>query len=105
MKKGYYITADGKKVDIITNIFPSVYLPSKNINHIVLPDKIQFLSCRDNNLNELIIPEGTKEVFCANNNLTNIIIPDSVTYISADIKAIDLIKYKHAKTEIRIHLP
>ena len=121
MKKGYYITADGQKIDL--KPIPELMLGgvwARNITELVIPDGVGAVWCHneiltkvtipkgvkyayfhDNQLTELILPDGIDGVSCENNpHIKELILPDGITYVDCDLGILDITKYKNSSIEI-----
>ena len=72
--KAYYKKSNGKVVELEQKNY--LYLWSKNIVELIIPDGCRIVECSNNQLTDFIIPDGCKAVRCDNNQLTELIIPD-----------------------------
>ena len=81
--KYYYKKSNGKVVELEQQI---LYIYSKNIIELIIPDGCEWVLCWDNQLKELIIPDGCKRVYCHNNQLKELIIPNGCVW--ADMKSV-----------------
>ena len=116
MKKGYYVTAKGKRVeltvkttinipftDIVELVIPDgvtyVHCHNNLLTELIIPDGVITLDCGNNNIRELILPESIITIWCENNPLTNLILPKGIVDVWCNIKAFDFTReYKKTNT-------
>ena len=97
MKKGYYITADVKKVNLSPQL--AIDVSNRNIVELVVPEGTKYVWGYNNNLTKLNLPEGIEDVYCYNNKLTELILPNRVEKVVCDI-GVKLINYNKEKTNV-----
>lgn len=103
MKKGYYITADGKRVNIKPR--DKLDLNSMGITQLVIPYGVKEVICYENNIRELIIPDTVEEIWCWDNHITNLVLPDNLVFISCELGSLgDISKYKNRKIRILLYV-
>ncbi len=123
MKKGYYITADGRKIElsppekeneildvssmcikklVVPEGYETVWCSFNKLTSLELPKGIKTVWCYNNQLTSLELSKGVKEVYCYNNQLTSLALPKGIEKIWCDV-SVKLINLNKKETEITLY--
>ena len=61
-QNGYYITKDGKRVELI--FASNIFLYGLNITHMIIPEWAHYIECDHNHITTLYLPESVIDITC-----------------------------------------